>query len=320
MLKAFRKHHFSLFPFFSRLRTLGVVAFLLCLAACTKKNTFYLSGTFTNLRQAELCVYSTDGEFRDIDTINIIENSFKWEKTIPHECTFYIVFPNLSEYAVFAKPGKRVKIKGDGNNLRALEITGTTANDTLTNFRLRHLTTPVKQQIQAMKAFVANNEDGVVTSYFRRQINILQGRSSRVETGKKLPKFTLLPDAFSTDTLKLPSTDKKQRTLLVFWASWKHDSKSSLLAISHAYKRTQKAKYGRLRPISISLDADTATYRYSCRVDSIEYPTRCTGEIWSTPIVGHYAIREIPYYILTDSLGIVRAQGSNFDRDIQPHL
>jgi hypothetical protein len=76
----------------------------------------------------------------------------------------------------------------------------------------------------------------------------------------------------------------------------------------------------RLQAVSISLDADPEKYAYTCRYDSITWPTRCYRQLWNTPIVKQFGITDIPFYILTDHQLVIQALGSDWKRDLQPAI
>ena len=107
---------------------------LLLLFSCTPSDEVRISGTFENLMQADLYIYSSTGAMEDIDTINIREGKFDWRNPLTSEAVFHIVFPNMSEQVVFANPGEHIKLKGDGNQLKAIEISGNEANEEYTKF------------------------------------------------------------------------------------------------------------------------------------------------------------------------------------------
>lgn len=294
----------------------------LFLTSCTSSHTFRLTGTIDNLRQADFYVYSIDGSLTDLDTIHVLDGEFEWEINLNDEATLYLIYPNLNEQVIFARPGDHVRFKGDANQLRAVDIKGNPDNEALTRFRLENLQAKPDSLQRAMRSYIQAHPDSRVSSYLQRQLTLERSNSSRLRQGQQLPDIILPPDSVGGDTLRLLSTDSAARpVLLCFWATWKSDSRSAARDIRDAIRKSEKLpKARRLQPISISLDFDERQYAYSLRSDTIDYDRRRYPQIWDAPICELLAIQNIPYYILADSSRTVRALGSDWKKDIQPEL
>lgn len=295
---------------------------LLLLASCTSSNNFRLTGSFENLRQTDFYVYATDGSLAQLDTIHVIEGSFEWETPLADEATLHIVYPNLGEQVVFARPGDQVRIEGDANQLRAVSIEGNPENDAYTRFRLENLQASPDSLRRAMQAFIKANPESRVSNHLQRQLTLSRTTASRLRKGQKLPAILLPPDTLGGDTLRLLPEDSTARpVLLCFWATWKSDSRNAARDIREALRQSKKLpKRRQLQPISISLDFDSAQYAYSRRADSIDYDRRRYPQIWDAPICELLAIQHIPYYILTDTLRQVVALGTDWKTEIKPEL
>ena len=298
------------------------LSFVICIVSCSDPTTFRLTGTIENLRQADFYVYSIDGSLTDLDTIHVLEGAFKWEISLKDEATLYLIYPNLNEQVIFARPGDHVRFKGDANQLRAVSIKGNPENEDLTRFRQENLQAKPDSLQRAMRAYIEAHPDSRVSSYLQRQLTLERSTSSRLRKGQKLPNIILPPDTVGGDTLRLLSTDSTARpVLLYFWATWKSDSRSAARDIREAIRKSDKLpKARRLQPISISLDFDERQYAYSLRSDTIDYERRRYPQIWDAPICELLAIQTLPYYILADSTRTVRAIGSDWKKDIQPEL
>ena len=310
-------------PVFFFLLQLSVFQFsIFTFLSCTSSPTFRLTGDIENLRQANFYVYSTDGSLQDLDTIHVLEGAFEWEVPLEEEATFYLIYPNLTEQVIFARPGDHVRFKGDANQLRAVSIKGNEDNETLTRFRLDNLQTKPDSLQRAMRAFIEQNPESRVSTYLQRQLTLSRSTSSRLRKGQTLPDIILPPDTIGGDTLRLLSTDSTARpVLLFFWATWKGDSRNAAKDIREALRNSKKlAKAKRLQPVSISLDFDPRQYSFSIKSDSIDYDRRRYPEIWDAPICELLAIQTIPYYILADSARQVVALGSDWKKDIKPEL
>ncbi len=287
--------------------------------SCRDKSVFTLKGDIDHLQQADFFVYATDGSMQTVDTLHVVEGQFSWQLPLQQEAQLHIVYPNMSEQVVFAAPGQTVRMKGDAGQLRAISVTGTPDNDALTDFRLAHLTDAPDSLQRAMSAYVKEHPDSRAGIWLRRQLLLQQ--TSRQRRGQTLPAITLPPDGLSeaSDTLHLRPGQRP--LLLIFWASWKRDSRDHLLAV----RRAVNALHGnpdslRVQPVSISLDCDPTLYAYSSRADSIDYDRRCYRQIWETPLCQELDITDLPYYILTDHRFRILAEGSDWKNDLQPAL
>ncbi len=297
---------------------IGVV--LSAFVACTDSNSFRLHGEFRHLRQVDFFVYSTDGGLDHIDTIHVIDGQFDWRIPLERPATFYVIFPNLSEHVIFADPGEVIKMKGDAQQLRSALITGSKENEMLTEFRLQHNNDRPEQFQAAVRQFIKENPDSRVSSFLRRLLTLETAQPSRTSIGKKLPEFMLPPDGLEAekDTLKIKPS---QPVLLTFWSSWKRNSRNAFYDIRQVIRKTENAQKGkRLRAISISLDTGLNQYHSICRYDSLTWEKRCYRLSWETPIIKQLGIRDIPYYILTDSTLKITAQGTDWKRDIEPTI
>ena len=284
--------------------------------SCSNAGKFSLRGDFRNLRGGDFYIYSTDGGSDRIDTLHIVEGQFKWEIPLEKEATFYVIFPNLSEQIIFAHPGDVIKMKGDAQQLRATRITGNKENELLTRFREEHADDSRPELMEAMKNFIADNPESRISTYFTHQMMIQKATTSRLRKGQQLDDITLPPDGLDPgqDTLRL---DSLKPVLLTFWATWKRNSQDDLYAIRKSLK-----DYGKdhIQTISISLDTDIQYYRNACRYDSLTWHSRCYRLTWETPLIKQLNIKDIPYYVLTDSKHKIIALGTDWKRDIEPEL
>ncbi len=290
------------------------------LVGCRDNTHFRLRGSFKHLRQSEFYIYSTDGGLDRIDTLHVEEGEFDWSVPLEHEATFFVIYPNLSEQIVFAAPGEVVKMKGDAEQLRATRVEGSRDNDDLTRFRLDHADDTPEEFMSAMKTYIADNPDSRVSSYLQRQITLQRTtRPTRLSRQQQLPDVILPPDGLGkNDTLRITAG---RPYLFIFWANWKRDSQDAFFYVRKALRSSaDNADSLRLQAVSISLDADPEKYAYTCRYDSITWPTRCYRQLWNTPIVKQFGITDIPFYILTDHQLVIQALGSDWKRDLQPAI
>lgn len=284
-------------------------------AACTPADTFRLSGEFTGLRQVDLYIYATGGSMDHVDTIRVVDGYFEWETHMTEPTALQVVFPNMSELTVLAEPGTKVKMHGDGSQLKLTRIEGTPDNDELTKFRLTHANDAQSDLVRALEEYVRDHADTRVGLHLQRQLMRINADVAGITTGRKLPAIDFPDDHLSPyDSTALP----RHPMLLIFWAGWSGGShEMNVLWRKHM---REHASDSLPTPVSISLDTDHNLYRMYCRQDSITWSTRCYRLIWDTPQAYALAIRQLPYAVLTDSAGIVLAHGSNWQKDIEPKL
>lgn len=293
---------------------------LLSIVACKDRSSFKIEGEIEHLRDAELYIYSPDGGIDRIDTIKVQEGSFEWKTPLDNEATFYIIYPNLSEIVIFAKPGDEIEISGDANELKAMKVEGSKENEEFTKFRLAHLQDNESQILKAMQEYIDANGNNRITSYLQRQISLKNVKLSDLKVGNILPPLELPGDSISpADTIQYES--KGRPTLVAFWASWHETSHEVNIFVRDALRSTDTLPSDkRLQAVSISLDIDANLYNMYRKQDSIFWPTRCYRQMWSTPQVVQMGIRRLPYVILADSTGTIVALGSDWNSDIKPHL
>ncbi len=299
--------------------TLLVVA--TALIGCRDNTHFRLSGSFEHLRQAEFYIYSPDGGSERHDTIHVVGGEFEWETPLNREATFYVVFPNLSEQIIFAAPGDVVKMKGDAEQLRATRVEGTPDNEAYTRLRLDNLKATPQQRTKAFQTYIKEHPDSRLATHLKWLLNTEQTQASRLRTGQQLPSLVLPPENLSPDAADSLHLKPGRPLLIVFWASWCRNSQDAFFNIRRYMRQSAEADtLHRLRTIGISLDTEAEKYRNVCRYDSVIWENRCYRQSWSSPVVTDLAVKELPFYILTDPQLKVKALGTDFKTDIQPEL
>lgn len=302
---------------------------LLLLASCMDKQTFRIKGEFEHLQQAELYIYSPDGGLNSIDTIEVKEGRFIWETTLTDDATFYIIYPNFSEQPVFGHPGVEVKLKADANQLKMTSLSGTEDNEDLTDFRLATANLSEEQLTATMRHYIQQYPGTSVSVLLQRQLTVRNASLSRLHKGQTLPDFVLPPDHLTEgdDTITLEksptlphhTTLRNGQPLLI--AFWWYQSRDINYQLHQAIERTRDYdKAHRFQALSINMDVSAATYLTLCRQDTIHWPSRCYQQGWDTPIVREFAIRTLPFYILTDDKLRIIALGSSWEDDIRTPL
>ena len=307
-----------------------LAALIVMLASCQPADKFRLKGKFTNLQQADFYVYSTDGTLQNLDTIHVLDGQFDWERQMNDEATLIVVYPNFSEQVIFAKGGDVIKMKGDANQLRQTEITGSKDNEELTQFRLQHISSTPLQLTQAMQEYVKLNPDTRVEIYLQRQLTLNKSQLSRMRIGEQLPQISLPPDPEHADedtifisysSRKEPKALQHKPLIIVFWATWSGQSHSFNTRTRELLTRTAHAdSTSNVKAISISLDVDMRSYDTFLKRDTVDWIARCYRMAWHTPVVEQLGLKNIPFAVLVDSRRRVVALGSDWDKDIKPAI
>jgi len=309
----------------------------LALAACgTSSGHFKVEGRFLNLSQGEFYVYSTDGTVNGIDTIKIDGGRFAYEIPCKQEGTLMLVFPNFSEQPIFAEPGKSVDIKADASHLKEMEVKGTEANELMTRFRKQISSVSPPEAVKAAEAFISGNPESPVGVYLLRKyfiqastpdydkaeklVAVMLRKQDRngllikmqhdIEVlkssvaGSNIPKFS----AYDINGRSVSNADISGRLAVILtWASWNYESQDMLRQIN----KTMKNSGGRLKAISISLDAGKRDCQNAMKRDSITLPTICDGQIFESPVLKKLGLCSVPDNIIVGSDGKIIARGLN---------
>ena len=322
------------FKFFS-MKKFAYIIFLLAtlfFASCGVDGAhFRFEGKFLNMNQGEFYVYSPEGGIDGFDTIHVEGGRFTYECTCKNPFTLVVVFPNFSEQPIFAQPGKSVEIKADASHLKELSITGTKDNELMGTFRenIRNVSPPeekakaeqfIKDHAESLvsvylvrKYFVANPNPDYAKAYklleelakkqpdngyiqkSLKQLKVLKD----VGQGAKLPNFTAYDIngklASSTDLISAPVA------VVTTWASYNFDSQDLLREL----KRRIRDSKGKLKVMSICVDASKNDCKQSLRRDSISWPNICTGDMFEDRTLQKLGLIYVPDNIVLQNGKIV---------------
>lgn len=128
---------------------------------------------------------------------------------------------------------------------------------------------------------------------------------SPLKVGGKIPKNDIIP------------AHKGKYLLVTFWAEWNHSGSSVTTQTRQALSEHRDS----LRVFTYSLDVDPKQERLAKSVeDSTRWDYFCDHLGWGSPLLSRLGIRNIPYHILLDPRGRIRAMGNDYNRDIKAEM
>lgn len=128
---------------------------------------------------------------------------------------------------------------------------------------------------------------------------------SPLKVGGRLPKNDVVP------------AHKGKYLLINFWAEWKNGGSS----VTYQTRQALSEHRDSLHVFTYSLDVDPMQERLPKSIeDSTRWDYHCDHLGWASPLLSRLGIRNIPYHILLDPRGRIRAMGGDFNRDIRPEM
>ena len=316
---------------------------ILLLTSCNgRKGQFKIEGKFLNLNQGEFYVYSPDGIIEGIDTIKVEAGRFAYEIPCERQGTLMLVFPNFSQQPIFAESGKSVDINGNASHLKEMEVKGTDDNELMSNFRKQIANaSPVDAQKQA-EAFIKEHPESYVCTFLLRNYFIDTDRPdckkasllaktiekqqpkngyllrikqslagiTAAAAGNTLPAFS--DKDINGNPVSSASISNAPVAIINVWSTWSYDSQD----IQRTIKRYVKESGGKLKVISICVDASTYECKNTLKRDSITWPNICDGNMFDGKTISKLGITNVPYNIVMQH-GKITATGlkSNALRD-----
>ena len=241
-----------------------------------------------------------------------------------------MVFPNFTEQAIFAEPGKKVKIKGDASHLREMEISGTDDNELFTQFRLHTNEMTPPQLIKEVETFVGKHPESAVSLHLIIKY-LVQGASpdyakayrltalmaKAQDKGSEAEKLNRqlknlkngnlnasLPSFKATD-LKGKKVDRSKLKAKVnvvnVWATWNYNSVAALRRLN----KLQTEYKDSLAIVSINLDATTRQCEEAIKRDSLPWPIVCDTKIWKSTLLRTFGIQTMGNLIADKSGNII---------------
>lgn len=318
--------------------TLSLLAILLLLAACGKRQTSdaaRVSGEIKGLGDDTLLVCGMDRLFGHIDTLVVRDGKFSDTLSVDTLTGLYLLFRDGTERPFFADRRDPIHISGSADRLTELRVTGTQTNDELTAF-LEEVTGTPAPDLSAVQEkagdFIRSHPASAVSAYLLEKYFFHQPRPDhkRIEelvaplTGevKDRPGMTALLDFLEdqkkvADGRPLPfiqvtdadgkkigrSQFKDQYLLIHYWASWDAASRRANEDLRPLHEAQRKAKEPKLALLGISLDVDRQAWLDAVRHDHLDWKQGCDLRGWESDAVRRMAIDALPFNVLVNPKG-----------------
>lgn len=304
---------------------------LLTLASCgVDGNRFKLEGRILNMNQGEFYIYDDEGIIDGIDTIKVVGGRFTYEMACERPTTAMLVFPNFSEQPIFVEPGNAVEVEGDASNLKMLKVTGTKTNEIMSDFREQIATASPPEARKYAVQLVEDHPELPIGVYLVRKylmaaaepdpreaarlvalmvpeqpansqlkrMQTLVKEAARARIGAVLPTFT----AYDTKGRLVSSADLSTGlTIINSWASWNYESIDQLRTIN----RIRRQSGGRLKVVSVSVDASRYECRQSLDRDTIAWPVVCDGTMLDNKMLRLLGLSSLPDNVLVKNGKII---------------
>jgi hypothetical protein len=296
------------------------VVTILSLASCgVDDEHFKMEGRILNMNQGEFYVYDNLGLINGLDTIKVEGGRFIYEMTCERPTTVMLIFPNFSEQPIFAESGKSVSIKGDASHLKALKVKGTRDNELMSKFREQIYSASPPEARKYASQFVEDHPTSPVSMFLIKKYFITATAPDYREANRLIalisPKQASNPQLIRISKLvrnlekgvvgsplptftaydmhgKLASSSDLSSGLAVIntWATWNYESMNQLRNL----QRLQKQSKGRLKVLSISVDASKQDCKKSLDRDSISWHNICDGKMFESKILQQLGMMNIP--------------------------
>lgn len=287
---------------------------LLVITACGgKKGELRIKGEIKGLNNAGLTIFSRDGIIPGIDTLHVIDGQIDWSCPCDKESgSLTIVYPTYSTLTVFGGSGDVIRIEGDAKQLGATKVSGTKYNEEYSDLRAQlDNATPAKRD-SLIKAYIQSNPQSPISNHLHTEE--LSGQvPAALRNGVQLPDFSLV--VRSGDTITTDSLHGKY-TLLAFWANWRGGTGT----LNTRIRRLRRQAKQPLECISYNMDVNATILEYIEKSDTITWHSYGDRKAFQSELASRLGIRDIPFYVLTDTSCCIIASGNDWQQDIEPHL
>lgn len=296
---------------------------LVFLASCgTDSHHFALEGHFLKMNQGEFYVYSPDGAINDIDTIKVQGGRFAYEIPCESEGTIVIVLPNYTEIPVFVEPGKSVDMTADASHIKDIEVTGTDANERMTEWRKNTSSQSPDGLKKQAEQFIRENPSSIVSRWLLRKhfvVTAMPDLKKAKELVRLMEKSTdkepsvmrlvvglenlplqvgdVLP-AFKAKDLRgndvLASQYRVGKAVILVWSSWDYEGQSISRRVLRKIEEMKSQDKQVPKVLGISIDASAVKAKKTIGNDSTAWSTICDGLMWDSPVVKAMGSTRVP--------------------------
>lgn len=292
---------------------IGILFTLLALASCGgREGELRIKGEIKGLN-ADLTMYSRDGVIQGIDTLHVIKGKIDW--TCPYNKeggSLTIVYPTYSTLTVFCNSGDVIVIEGDAKQLGATKVSGNADNDAYTLLRQKLSSLEDSKKDSLIEEFVNTHPESSVTRMLQLE-KLATRQPLALSIGEMLPEFSVVTrkgDTINNDSLR------GKFSLLVFWANWRGGTGTMNTRIRRLRRQAQRP----LVCLSYNLDVNSSALDYIERTDSITWHSYNNKNLFMAELPSRLGVRDIPYYVLTDTTNRIIASGSDWKNDMEPVL
>jgi hypothetical protein len=307
----------------TRIWSLLASSLLIFLASCgTDSHHFALEGHFLKMNQGEFYVYSPDGAINDIDTIKVQGGRFAYEIPCESEGTIVIVLPNYTEIPVFVEPGKSVDMTADASHIKDIEVTGTDANERMTEWRKNTSSQSPEGLKKQAEQFIRENPSSIVSRWLLRKhfvVTAMPDLKKAKELVRLMAKSTdkepsvmrlvvglenlplqvgdVLP-AFKAKDLRgndvLASQYRVGKAVILVWSSWDYEGQSISRRVLRKIEEMKSQDKQVPKVLGISIDASAVKAKKTIGNDSTAWSTICDGLMWDSPVVKAMGSTRVP--------------------------
>ena len=274
------------------------------------------------MNQGEFYVYSPNGAINDIDTIKVQGGRFAYEIPCESEGTIVIVLPNYTEIPVFVEPGKSVDMTADASHIKDIEVTGTDANERMTEWRKNTSSQSPEGLKKQAEQFIRENPSSIVSRWLLRKhfvVTAMPDLKKAKELVRLMEKSTdkepsvmrlvvglenlplqvgdVLP-AFKAKDLRgndvLASQYRVGKAVILVWSSWDYEGQSISRRVLRKIEEMKSQDKQVPKVLGISIDASAVKAKKTIGNDSTAWSTICDGLMWDSPVVKAMGSTRVP--------------------------
>ena len=213
---------------------------------------------------------------------------------------------------MFCNSGDVIVIEGDAKQLGATKVSGNADNDAYTLLRQKLSSLEDSKKDSLIEEFVNTHPESSVTRMLQLE-KLATRQPLALSIGEMLPEFSVVTrkgDTINNDSLR------GKFSLLVFWANWRGGTGTMNTRIRRLRRQAQRP----LVCLSYNLDVNSSALDYIERTDSITWHSYNNKNLFMAELPSRLGVRDIPYYVLTDTTNRIIASGSDWKNDMEPVL